>query len=209
MTLSYDDYHDKVLGGWVGKSAGGILGAPIEGLKRFNDIALSEQLFETTYPNDDLDLQVLWLDLAKLRGPLLRETDLADHWLAHVGFPWNEYGIATRNLRLGLYPPDSGRHNNGYWRESMGCPIRGEIWGMLNPGQPERAAFYAGMDASLDHEGFSVEAEQFLSACAALAFFEKDIPTLFRKALLVTPAPGLMRRLVKSVLRWHGAGDYR
>lgn len=209
MTLSYDEFYDKVLGGWVGKSAGGILGAPIEGLKRFNDIPLSDQLFETTYPNDDLDLQVLWLDLAKRCGPLLRETDLAEHWLAHVGFPWNEYGIATRNLRLGLYPPDSGRHNNAYWRESMGCPIRSEIWGMLNPGQPERAAFYARMDATLDHDGFSVEAEQFLSACAALAFFEKNIPTLFRKALLVTPASGLMRKLVKSVLRWHESGSYR
>ncbi len=181
-TISYEHYLDKVLGGWIGKCAGGILGAPVEGYKRFNDIKMSDKLFDTNYPNDDLDLQVLWLDMVKHKGPYVRERDFGDHWKKHVQFPWGEYGVAGRNLKLGIYPPQSGEHNNWYWSSGMGSPIRSEIWGMLNPGMPAQAAYYAGLDSSLDHDGFSVDAERFLSAMAAEAFFEDDIMTIIRIA---------------------------
>lgn len=206
--LDYNTYQDKVLGGWIGKSAGGILGAPMEGYKRFNDIQLSEDLFDTNYPNDDLDLQVLWLDLAKKAGPSVRSADFGDHWKKHVDFPWNEYGIATRNLKLGVYPPVSGKHNNDYWKESMGCPIRSEIWGMLCPGMPGQAAFYARMDASLDHENFSVQAEMFLSACGAEAFFMSDPGEIIKKTLGLFPEDTTIHRLVSSVLHFQKNCSY-
>ncbi|GAA4335113.1 ADP-ribosylglycohydrolase family protein [Flaviaesturariibacter amylovorans] len=202
MQLTQERYFDKVLGGWVGKCAGGILGAPIEGFKRFNNIEINDALFDTNFPNDDLDLQVLWLDMVMRKGPQVRERDFAEHWLAHVGFPWNEYGIATRNLRAGILPPESGRVNNSYWKNSMGCPIRSEIWGMLCAGRPDRAAFYAGIDGSLDHEGFSVHAEQYLSACAAIAFFEEDVTKVLLQALNVIPADCLMATMVHRVEGW-------
>src|SRR6056297_1161769 len=112
--ITYKQYLDKIWGGWVGKCAGGILGAPIEGYKCFNSIVFSEELFKTNYPNDDLDLQVLWLDLVKKKGPWIDENDLGQHWLHHVEFPWNEYGIAFRNMSMGIMPPLSGKHNNNY-----------------------------------------------------------------------------------------------
>jgi hypothetical protein len=201
--LDYHTYRDKVLGGWTGKSAGGILGAPIEGYKCFNHIELSEKLFETNYPNDDLDLQVLWLDMAKKIGPSIRSSDFGNFWKKHVRFPWNEYGIAARNLKLGIYPPQSGVHNNWYWKESMGCPIRSEIWGMLCPGMPEEAAFYARMDASIDHDDFSVHAEMFLSACEAEAFFLSDPKDIFEKVLHLFDPGCTLYHLVTSVLYWH------
>ena len=91
-------YRDKIRGGWLGKCAGGVVGAPLEGFKRFHDVEIRDEMFETTVPNDDLDLQVLWLDLVKRRGPSLRQTDLADHWRAHVRFPWGEYGLASQAI---------------------------------------------------------------------------------------------------------------
>ncbi|MEL6192642.1 MAG: ADP-ribosylglycohydrolase family protein [Bacteroidota bacterium] len=201
--IHFDTYLDKVRGGWVGKCAGGILGAPIEGFKTFNEIVITDELFENTFPNDDLDLQILWLDMLKLKGPWVREGDYAEHWRKHVDFPWNEYGIASRNLACGLDNPDTGRHSNGYWSQSMGSPIRSEIWGMVWPGDPEKAAFYARMDSTLDHTGFSVETEQFLSACASLAFFEDDIPTILQQALTYIPEEGLCYKLVGNVIDWY------
>ena len=93
--LNYQTYYDKVRGGWVGKCAGGILGAPIEGFKRFNQIELSDKLFENNFPNDDLDLQILWLDMVLKKGGRLASRDFSEHWKNHVDFPWNEYGIAN------------------------------------------------------------------------------------------------------------------
>ena len=201
-------YYDKVLGGWVGKSAGGILGAPIEGYKVFNQIELSDELFATTFANDDLDLQVLWLDMVDRKGPWVREADFTAHWRDHVAFPWNEYGIATRNIRLGLDIPDTGRHDNWYWSQSMGSPIRSEIWGMLFPGEPERAARYARMDSELDHTGFSVHAEQYFSACAALAFVTDDIERVLSEALRVIPADQACGVLVRRVTDWYGTHGF-
>ena len=49
---------------------------------------ISDDLFSTNFPNDDLDLQVLWLDMVKQKGPLVNEYDLREHWMKHVQFPW-------------------------------------------------------------------------------------------------------------------------
>lgn len=206
-TLKYAEYYDKVLGGWIGKCAGGILGAPIEGYKCFNDIEISDELFATNFPNDDLDLQVLWLDMVKKKGPKVDEYDLREHWMRHVQFPWGEYGIASRNLKLGLDIPDAGQHNNHYWYRGMGSPIRSEIWGMLNPGDPKSAMKYARMDSELDHHGFSVEAEMFLSAAASIAFFENDIILVLNEALALFPDDSEIKVLVRTVQQWHDQFD--
>ncbi|WP_373516799.1 ADP-ribosylglycohydrolase family protein [Pricia sp.] len=206
--LSYRNYYNKVLGGWIGKCAGGILGAPIEGFKRFNDIPYSDALFATNFANDDLDLQVLWLDMLLKKGKTVRESDFKQHWLKHVEFPWCEYGIATKNMRLGLDNPDTGRHNNGYWNTGMGSPIRSEIWGMVNPGLPEKAAFYAGMDSQLDHDGFSVTAEQYLAACEAIAFLENDVKKVLKKGLDHIPSDSDCAKMVEQIFEWDDKYDF-
>ncbi len=201
--ITLTDYQNKVRGGWVGKCAGGILGAPIEGFKRFHTIAIDERLFANNFPNDDLDLQILWLDMARQKGPFVRAQDYRDHWQAHVNFPWNEYGIATLNIRKGLDNPDTGRHNNAYWSQSMGSPIRSEIWGMLCPGNPAAAARYARLDSTLDHTGFSMDAEMFFSACAALAFFEDDVSAVLKEAAQYTSQDTLFAQLLGDVRQWY------
>ncbi|WP_345371722.1 ADP-ribosylglycohydrolase family protein [Algivirga pacifica] len=201
--LTADQFYDKVLGGWIGKCAGGILGAPIEGYKRFNDIQLDDSLFESNYPNDDLDLQILWLDMAAKKGVKIRGGDFREHWKNHVDFPWNEYGIATRNIRVGLDHPDTGRINNTYWNESMGSPIRSELWGMLCAFHPTQAAFYARIDSQLDHHGFSDDAEAYWAACAALAFGMEDIPTILQEGLKYIPKESVCANLVKDVMEWY------
>ena len=201
--ITYDTYYDKVLGGWVGKCAGGILGAPIEGFKHFNTISYSDKLFETNFANDDLDLQVLWLDMILKKGKKIRGTDFKEHWKAHVDFPWCEYGIAKSNISIGLDIPDTGSHNNWYWRSGMGSPIRSEIWGMVNPGQPSEAAFFARLDSSLDHDGFSVQAEEYLSACASIAFFESNLKTILTKGLNYIDRDNECYQLVEKVFDWN------
>ncbi|WP_445736257.1 ADP-ribosylglycohydrolase family protein [Mariniflexile sp.] len=208
QNLEYKEYYNKVLGGWIGKCAGGILGAPIEGFKKFNTIPFTEDLFATNFANDDLDLQVLWLDMLLKKGHKVRATDLNEHWKNHVDFPWCEYGIATRNINMGLDNPNSGNHNNWYWNTGMGSPIRSEIWGMVNPGQPEKAALFAGMDSRLDHFGFSVEAEQYLSACASIAFFENDLNVILQKGLDYIPKDSACKEMVEQVFAWNESYDF-
>lgn len=62
QSLNRAEYRDKVLGCWTGKNIGGTLGAPIEGRREMFDLTFYKQdLYGTPAPNDDLDLQLVWL----------------------------------------------------------------------------------------------------------------------------------------------------
>ncbi|MBA4389146.1 MAG: hypothetical protein C0404_14330 [Verrucomicrobia bacterium] len=178
MKLSYDAYLDKVFGGFIGKSMGGAIGARFEGNKGWIELEPAKMFPDKFPPNDDLDLQVLWLKVLEEKGASLTSDDLAAAWLEWCWYPFNEYGIFRRNWKLGIHPPVSGRFTNQFWETGMGCPIRSEIWGYVFPGRPELAAEYAEKDGVLDHTGQAVGAEKMQAAMASMAFFEPDLREL-------------------------------
>lgn len=186
-TITYDDFEDKVHGCWYGKCLGGAAGAPVEGIKKLLDICDFTEIFNPDLPNDDLDLQLLWLDVLEQKGTLITSCDLADAWVEKCWYPFSEYGYFLKNYMRGVKPPYSGILNNEFFKEGMGCPIRSEIWGIISVGNPKLAAEYAYLDATLDHADNSVWAEQFLAAMEAEAFFEDNMLTLIRKAMALIP----------------------
>ncbi|MBM4049438.1 MAG: hypothetical protein FJ279_30450, partial [Planctomycetes bacterium] len=192
--------------GWIGKSLGGALGARFEGCKAWIDLKIEETIPEKLPPNDDLDLQVLWLKVLEEKGPSLRSDDLARAWLEGCWYPFNEYGNFRRNYRLGLKPPYTGMFNNELFETGMGCPIRSEVWGYVFPGAPDLAAAYSWKDGVLDHTDESVCAEQMLAAMAADAFFCNDLRLLSQRHFHYLK-PGLtVRRLVESAFHSYDQG---
>jgi len=200
MKISYDEYLDRILGGWIGKFLGGSIGARFEGCKKWIELGPDELLPNEWPPNDDLDLQLLWLKVLEERGPNLRSEDMADAWLEWCWYPFNEYGRFRRNWRLGIHPPYSGTFDNELWESGMGCPIRSEIWGYVFPGAPDLAARYARMDGTLDHGIESVSAEMLLAAMAAMAFFEHDIRRLIQLNVHYLAPGTTLARLIQAAL---------
>jgi len=206
VKITYADYEDKILGGWIGKSIGGTLGARFEGCKAWIDLEIDEIIPDELPPNDDLDLQVLWLKVLEEKAASLTSDDLANAWLEGCWYPFNEYGNFRRNYRLGLKPPYTGMHNNEFFETGMGCPIRSEIWGYVFPGAPDLAAEYAWKDGTLDHTDESVCAEQMLSAMAADAFFVDDLHRL-AQLHMHRLGPGLAtRKLVETAFASYDEG---
>ena len=205
IKLSYNEYYDKVLGGWTGKCLGGTVGR-FEGTKEITDFNIFELLPEGMVPNDDLDIQLIWLDVLLNKGIHLTSTHLMEAWLRQYPFDMAEYGYSRRNSRRGVMPPISGVYANDFYKTGMGCPIRAEVWGMICPGDPELAAVYAYNDACLDHEGESVWAEQFLSAMEAAAFFESDICKLIDIGLKFVPFGSRLHRIVLDVIHAYEKG---
>lgn len=127
------------------------------------------QVLDKDIPNDDLDIQLLWLTVLEEKGPAVTADDLAEAWLAHCWYPFGEYGYFMRNARresarlipAGSTTPISRR---------MGCPIRSEIWAFVHPGDPDAAVAMALQDGSLDHEGNSCWGEAFLAYIESEAF---------------------------------------
>ena len=197
--ISYSTYKDKILGIWIGKSVGGAIGGPIECHKLAMNYNVEDCWPKEILPNDDLDIQVVWLEAMLELGPEVTSKELADYWRDRCWYNFSEYGYFLYNAERGIPAPESGDFNNRFFRHSMGCPIRSEIWGAVCPGNPALAASFAWEDGSLDHSGVSVEAEQFLAAATASSFFCNSIEGCIDAGLDVVPAGGEMSRLVADV----------
>lgn len=202
MQISYTEYLDRVYGCWLGKCISGTIGAPYEGAKELFNFAYDPAMIASMLPNDDLDLQVLWLDVLEKKGVGFTTLDLAKSFAELCPYAPGEYATFRRNYRLGIMPPMSGMFNNHYYREGNGCPIRSEIWGCIAPGNPILAAELASKDGIMDHAGNSVYGERFLAAVEAAAFFEHDLDRLFEIGLSVVPQDCKLRRVVTDTLAW-------
>ena len=202
MTLRAD-YKDKMLGCWIGKSIGGTIGGPLEGNTNFLD--LPYEYPKVNIDNDDLDLQLVWLHQLEQRGLRITADDMGDAWLNHVKFPFDEYGVAMANLRMGLKPPATGIFNN-WFTNGMGSPIRSEIWGCLFPGRPEVAGYYAYLDAQVDHWDESVWGEVLFACMESIAFEESDLHKIIDQGLAYIPDHSVMKQAVILAVKLHADG---
>ena len=203
-------YESSVRGCWMGKNIGGTLGAPFESNTELHDIDFYAQkdLFGSPEPNDDLDLQLLWLIIAEQHG-LYRITPrlLGEYWISNITGPWNEYAVCRWNSMNGFYPPLSGAVDNDEWHWSNGAWIRSEIWACLFPGDPDEALKFAWLDASADHEGEGIYAEMFTVALESAAFVEKDLRKLVAIGLSKIPEKSRLRASIDLVCKCYDAGE--
>ncbi len=213
MELNIKTYLDKMRGCWLGKNIGGTLGYPFECKQGAIDLDYyTHDLSLGVLPNDDLDLQLVWLLACEAYGKKVNAEILANYWVSHIFPDWSEYGMAKRNLRVGILPGASGKYNNPFG-DSNGAWIRSEIWACLHPGHPELAVKYAYEDAIVDHCGEGVYAEIFCAAIQSAAFAESDMEILIDIALSYIPkdcavaaAVAYIRELAKDeTLDWKAA----
>ena len=209
-TISYEEYLNRIYGCFVGKAVSGNIGAPHEGVKMPLDLPFRQDMIDCSRPNDDLDLQILWLDVVEKKGEHFTADDLLERFVTHCAYNPGEYAVMRKNFNRGIYPPYSGSFCNDYYISGMGCPIRSEIWACLAVGNRELAASFASRDGILDHAGESVIAEQFLAALECEAFFEQDMDTLIDRALTVVPPESKFYTLVQDTRAWcREYGDMR
>ncbi|MBI3987230.1 MAG: ADP-ribosylglycohydrolase family protein [Lentisphaerae bacterium] len=201
IPFSYANYRDKVLAAWLGKSMGGVTGAALENQKQFHRLP-ADRLWPDVLPaNDDLDIQLVWLEALQERGLYLTSRDLAEFWQDRCAYNFCEYGIFLHNIQRGIPPPLSGTWNNSFFRESEGCPIRAEIWGLIAPGNPELAAQLAKTDGRLDHGGAAVEIEQFLSAAIAQALMLDNLDHALAAGMAILPVGSPVASAIPEVRR--------
>ena len=208
VNLNREELKNKIYGCWLGKNIGGTLGTPFEGRTEMNDATFySQPTHGEPLPNDDLDLQLVWLKAVQENGPRgVNNRLLGEYWLNYIPPHWNEYGICKANMRAGLLPPLSGEYHN-HWKHSNGAWIRSEIWACLAPGCPDIAIRYAYEDASVDHGGGEgTYAALFTAAVESAAFVTSDRDELIKIGLAKIPPDCRVARSIKIVLDAHAKG---
>ena len=131
-------YHDKIRGCWFGKCLADAIGMPFEGVPYTVNLT-EDKIFLQDVPNDDLELQLVWLDAMKTHGCALTYEKLAETWLEKIKHGCDEYSIAIHNMQHGILPPVSGWYHN-FFANGMGGTIRSEILALLFPGRPDAEA---------------------------------------------------------------------
>ena len=207
IKLNVAAFRDKVYACWVGKNIGGTMGAPYEGKREYLDVRGFATAQGVVLPNDDLDLQLVWLHAVEQLGPLaIDAATLGEFWLSYIVPHWNEYGLGKNNMVRGLLPPLSGDYENN-WRDSNGAWIRTEIWACLAPASPASAARYATEDAKVDHgAGEGSSAAAFVAAMQSAAFAVKDLRKCIEIGLGAIPASSRMADSVRFILECFDSG---
>lgn len=181
---------DKIYAAWLGQIIGGAVGTAIEGYTTKNIKATFGDVYDyvrtpNTY-NDDITFELAFLKAFQEKGRALKSEDIALKWLAYIPMAWSAEDIALRNLRQGIFPPESGRFNNPY-SDWIGAQMRGAICGMLAPGDAREAARLAWLDAQISHDNNGILGEVFNAVLVALSFVVNDTKTLVTDALTSIP----------------------
>jgi len=208
IKLNRDTLKDKIYACWVGKNIGGTMGTPYECTQELLDIQGFSTPAGSALPNDDLDLQLIWLKALEERGASgINANVLGEYWLNYIPPHWNEYGIGKGNMKAGLLPPLSGEYKNSAWKNSNGAWIRSEIWACTAPGCPDVAIKYALADACIDH-GMSdgTYAELFTAALQSAAFVVQDREELINIGLSKIPADCRVAQSVNIVVNAYKNG---
>lgn len=199
------DLLTRIQGMWLGKSIGGTLGLPAEGRTERQHFTYYDPVPTQAPPNDDLELQLVWLELLERIGPQLTADDLGKAWLDHIHYIWDEYGRCRWNLRRGVPAVSAGAVDN-HFHAGMGSPIRSEIWACAAVGDPDLAESYARLDSLLDHGPEGAAGEVFLAVLECLVLAGRPLPEALAAARARVDAGSELGRALDLAVRDHANG---
>jgi len=118
-----------------------------------------------------------------------------------IPFGWSAEYIALENLKMGIFPPESGIFNNPF-QEWIGAQMRCMVHGLLMPGLPEKAAYLAYIDSCISHAGNGLYGGIHSAVLTSLAFTTDDIHRLIELSLEYVPRKSEFEEVLRSVVQW-------
>ncbi|MGD6894485.1 ADP-ribosylglycohydrolase family protein [Bacillus infantis] len=228
-----DNYLHKVYAGFLGMNAGIRLGVPVEPTEWtaeriqavYGEIKGYVKDYKTFSADDDANgpvffIRALYDDAA---GREMEPQDVGKAWLNYcrenVGMIWwggediSSEHRAYKNLKNGIPAPRSGsaEENGIILAEQIGGQIFVDSWGLIFPGNIERAAHYAEMAASVSHDKNGLYGARFMAACIAKAFETAAVDEVIQAGLSVIPGDSLYSKVVEAVMNCYqeNTDDFR
>lgn len=220
------DYAERVYAGVLGKLIGVYLGRPVEGWTYDRITATHGEVDRYIHESRGMPLIVTDDDVSGtftfLRSlpdhgndPNLTPEQIGNTWLNYLIerrtiLWWGGIGNSTEHtaylrLKSGIPAPVSGsiELNGKTVAEQIGSQIFIDGWGMIVPGDPERAADFARRAGSVSHDGEAIYGAQVIAAMEAQAFVESDLQRLIDTAVSLIPGDSTIARLIADIREWH------
>ena len=226
MTYKLDKtYEEKVYAGVLGKIIGVFLGRPFENwsyeriMKELGPINyyVNDKLdFPLPVSDDDITGTFTFLRAFKDFNYKkdLSAKDIGQTWLNNLiedktilwwgGRGHSAEDTAYQNLKQGIDAPLSGsiEMNGKVIAEQIGAQIFIDGWALVSPGDPEKAAHYAKLAASVSHDGEAIYGAQVVAAIEAMAFVENDISKLINESKKIIPKDSTIYKLISDLQDW-------
>lgn len=191
MDVKAPEFRDRLKAAWLSQMIGAAMGTMVEGYTSRNLYEAFGEVYEylrepNTY-NDDITYELAFLDAFSRSGYEVTSKEIALSWAGLVPCGWSAEGIALRNIKSGILPPESGIFHNPFC-EWIGAQMKGGICGMAAPGDAHLAAKLAWADGEVAHANNGILGEVFNAVLTALAFTEPDVRTLLRRTIDLIPA---------------------
>lgn len=216
---------ERIYSGFIGMNVGIRLGAPIEpaawDFRRIEQLCGDIRGYVRDYKNfaadDDVNGPVYFLR-GLLDNGVRRELTpqaVGEAWLNYardgIGlYWWGGEGVSTEhtaynNLKKGIPAPQSGsiEQNGIILAEQIGGQIFIDTWGLINLGDPHKAAQMAMTAASVSHDGNGVYGAAFLAACIAAAYDAKSVDGILDAGMAEIPADSTYAAVVNAVRGFH------
>ncbi len=220
-----NDYRERVYAGWLGKCIGVRLGAPVENwtAKEIADNLGEVQDFlplplgKIFKPDDDTAMPMVLIRALEDFGVNVTAEQIGETMLNYLGDQrgtiwWGGYGVSTEhttylNLANGIPAPRSGSmaQNGKMIAEQIGGQIFSDIWGLVAPNDPGRAADLAARASSVANDGEGILGGRFVAALNSCAFSEANPVRLVERALAHIPSTSEYARVVNALLDFHRA----
>ncbi|MCI8418249.1 MAG: ADP-ribosylglycohydrolase family protein [Lachnospiraceae bacterium] len=191
VDISAPDFRDRLKGAWLAQFIGAAMGTMVEGYTSENLYEAFGEVYDylrepNTY-NDDITYELAFLQAFSRCGYKVTSKDIALQWAGYIPCGWSAEEIALRNIKNGIFPPESGIYRNPF-SEWIGAQMKGGICGMVAPGDAYMAAKLAWADGEVAHANNGILGEVFNAVLTALAFTEKDVCGLVKQAISLIPA---------------------
>ncbi len=221
------DYLERVYAGVLGKIIGVYLGRPFEGWTYERITAelgeiwyyVHDRLNKPLIVTDD-DISGTFTFIRALEdypqaGHNLTSRQIGQTWLNYIIEDqsilwWGGLGNSTEHtaflsLKAGIPAPQSGSIalNGRVVAEQIGAQIFIDGWGMVCPGDPQKAAALAVKAGQVSHDGEAVLAAQVIAAIEAQAFTESDLDRLLDTACGLIPHNSTIYRVIADLREWH------
>ena len=225
------DYDERVYAGWLGKCIGVRFGAPLENWT-YEEIRdnldeltgyVNEDAGKVFKPDDDTSVPMILIRALEEYSADVTPQQIAETWLNYLGDQhgtlwWGGYGISTEhtaylNLAAGIPAPRAGSivQNGAALAEQIGGQIFSDVWGLVAPDDPARAADYAARASSVSHDGSGIDGGRFVAALVSAAFTERDPRKLIETGLKQVTTNGEYAHVIQAMLDYHAdhPGDWR
>ena len=142
--MTKSDLKDKILGAWVGKSYGAMMGEPMEfqaqGEIYEGSLAIQpEAPRKWLYNEDDLYTNMAFLEIMRDKGLQATQDDFADVFRKSDFMLWHANGQARQNLLAGVPPGLSGHPYYSPHADDIDFQIECDFIGIVSLGLSESA----------------------------------------------------------------------